>query len=454
MMTAAKQQLEQIDILTVTEEVVKAATKKGATACDAIIIDGTDVGVTVRQGKTEHLERSESTGIGLRVMVGKRQAMVSASDFRPETINELVERAVVMARLAPEDPYASLAPENRLATEVKDLDLYDANEPSAEELLKEATELEALAVAHDGITNSEGADASYGNHRIALVTSHGFAKTYKATARSRSVSVLAGEGTGMERDYSYSAARHGEDLLSLQTIADEAAEKTLARLNPRKVKTASVPVIYDPRVARELLGSFASAINGAAIARGTSFLKEEMGKQLFNENIRIINDPLMKRGYASKPFDAEGVQTEKLELVSGGVLSQWLLAMRAANQLKLETNGCASRGLSSAPSPSTTNLYMENGTVSPEELMSDIKSGLYLTETFGMGINLVTGDYSQGAAGFWIENGEIAYPVSEITIASHLKEIFKTLTPANDLEFRYGTNAPTLRVEKMTVAGV
>lgn len=447
--TTNQHQLQEL-----ASDTVKNALKHGASAADAMVIDGTSVSATVRHGDIENLERAESTGIGLRVFVGQRQAMVSASDFRPQTLKELVERAVFMAKLAPEDEFASLAPRAQLAKDVADLDLCDVREPTAETLLEESKQLESLALSYDGITNSEGADASYSRNEIALSTSEGFEGSYMSSSHARSVSVLAGEGTGMERDYGFSSARHLSDLGKIDEIADEAVTRALKRLNPRKVKTTQVPVIFDKRVSRELLGSFAGAINGAAIARGTSFLKHELGKQIFNQNIHIINDPTRMRGLASKPFDAEGVAPQKLELVTQGTLNTWLLAMHSANQLGLKTNGCASRGLSSAPGPAPSNLYMENGTISFKDLISDIKSGLYLTETFGMGINLVTGDYSQGAAGFWIENGEIAYPVSEITIAGHLKDMFLNLTAANDLEFKYATNAPTLRIEKMTVAGV
>lgn len=452
-MTAIQKHISTLNIQELAAQVIEKAVKAGASAADAIVIDGTSVSTAVRHGNVESLERSESTGIGLRVFTGKKQAMVSASDFRPQTLNELVERAVFMAKLAPDDPYASLAPQEKLIKNIPELDLYDPFEPSTDRLLEEAKELESLAVSQKGITNSEGADASYSKNEIALATSDGFVGGYYNSSHSRSVSVLVGEGTGMERDYGFSASRHLKDLKKIDEIADEAVSRALRRLNPRKAKTATVPVIFDKRVSRELLGSLAGAINGASIARGTSFLKNAMGEQIFPKNMTIINDPLKQRGLASKPFDGEAVQTQTLEMVKDGVLNQWFLAMHAANQLGLETNGCASRGLSSAPGPSPSNFYMQNGDISFKALVGEVENGLYLTETFGMGINLVTGDYSQGAAGFWIENGEITYPVSEITIAGHLKEMFASLVAANDLEFQYSTNAPTVRVEKMTVAG-
>jgi len=358
-----------------------------------------------------------------------------------------------MAKLAPEDPYSTLAPEALLARDIADLDLYDAREPEAKWLQEQCAIAEDTALSTPGITNSEGADGSTGSVHFTLATSNGFAKSYRSSNSSLSVSVLAGAGTQMERDDDFTSARFVSDLAGAETIGRNAATRALARLNPRKVATQQVSVIYDPRVSKSLLGAFSGAINGSAIARGTSFLKDSMGKQLFASTVNIIDDPRRKRGLSSRPFDGEGVGCDKLLLVEKGMLKHWLLDMRSANRLKLTTTGRASRSLSSAPSPSSTNLYIEAGTMTPQELMRDITSGFYVTEAFGMGVNLVTGDYSQGASGFWIENGEKAYPVSEVTVAGKLQEMFKNITPANDLEFRYGTNAPTLRIEGMTVAG-
>ncbi|MCF8470924.1 MAG: TldD/PmbA family protein, partial [Parvibaculum sp.] len=295
--------------------------------------------------------------------------------------------------------------------------------------------------------------ASWGRSGVALATSAGFAGSYAGTAWSFSCSVLAGDGTTMERDYDFSSARHGSDLASATHIGRMAGEKAVRRLHPRKVKSQSVPIVFDPRVSGGVIGHFANAISGAAIARGTSFLKSELEKPVFASGISIIDDPHMIRGLRSKPFDGEGVKNSRLQLIEDGRLTTWLLDTASARQLGLTTTGRAARGTGGPPSPSTTNLYMEAGCLSVRDLLAGIKQGLYITEMIGMGINGVTGDYSRGASGFWIENGEIAYPVSEITVAGNLKDMFLNLTPADDLEFRYGTNAPTLRIEGMTVAG-
>lgn len=439
--------------LTLISDLIKQAQKHGADAADAIMVDSIGISVAQRLGEPENIERDESKGAGLRVFVGKKQAFAASTDVSPAALAALAERVVTMAKASPEDPYAQLAEKNLLATSAPELDLYDGNEPSAEELSALAAKAEEAARAVKGVTNSEGADATYGTNQISLVTSEGFAKEYRTSNASLSVSVLAGTGTGMERDYDYSVARYLSDLTDPETIGKNAGNKAIKRLNPKKVKTCDVPVVYDPRVARGLISSFASAINGAAIARGTSFLKDSMGKKILSDAVTIVDDPFKKRGLKSKPFDAEGVAGKKRALVEKGVLTTWLLDLRSANQLGLQTTGNASRGLSSPPSPSSTNLYIEKGVIDPKDLLKDIKQGFYVTDTFGMGVNPITGDYSQGANGFWIENGEITYAVSEVTIAGKLQEMFLQLTPANDLEFRYGTDSPTLRIEKMTVAG-
>ena len=326
-------------------------------------------------------------------------------------------------------------------------------EPSAETLIERARAVEGAAMAVPGITNSEGGGASFGRSAMALATSTGFFGRYAATSHGIGVAVLAGEGTVMERDYESVSARHAADLEGAQAVGKRAGERTIARLNPKKAKSAALPVVYDPRVSAGLVGHFASAISGASIARGVSFLKDRMGESVFAPGINIIDDPHRQRGLRSKPFDGEGVANRRMALIENGVLKTWLLDCASAKQLGLITTGHAARGTGGPPSPSPTNLYMEAGTVSPESLMSDIKDGFYVTELMGMGVNGVTGDYSRGATGFWIENGKIAYPVSGVTIAGNLKEMFARLTPANDLVFRHGTNAPTLRVEGMTIAG-
>ena len=308
-----------------------------------------------------------------------------------------------------------------------------------------------MAVA--GVTNSEGGGASFSRTGVALATSEGFFGAYAGTSSGIGVAVLAGEGTGMERDYDQASARHVADLESAEAIGRSAGMRTVKRLNPRKVKSQAVPIVYDPRVSGGLVGHFASAISGRSIARGVSFLKDMMGKAVFGPAINIVDDPHRVRGLRSKPFDGEGVANKRWALIEGGVLKTWLLDCASAMQLGLSTTGHAARGTGGPPMPSTTNLYMEAGTLSPEALIADIKEGLYVTELAGMGVNGVTGDYSMGAIGFWIENGQIAYPVSEITVAGNLKDMFQHMTPASDLEFKHGTNAPTIRIEGMTVAG-
>ena len=440
--------------LDIAANLVERARKAGADAAEALVVEGTSLGVSWRLGKLEDVERSEGRDIGLRVFIGQRQATVSSTDLSEAALAPMIERAVAMARVAPEDPFCGLADPALLARDWPDLDIEDKSPaPSAEALAAVAAQAEEAALAVPGVTNSSGAGASFGRSGVALVTSGGFAGSYAGTSSSFSCSVLAGEGTAMERDYEFSSRRHAADLESAAEIGRRAGEKAVRRLGPRKVKLQSVPIVYDPRVSGGLVGHFASAISGSAIARGTSFLKKEMGKPVFAKGISIVDDPHMKRGLRSKPFDGEGVMNRRFHLIEDGVLTTWLLDTATARQLGLETTGHASRGTGGPPSPSTTNLYMEAGCLSVKELIADIRQGLYVTEMIGMGINGVTGDYSRGASGFWIENGEIAYPVSEITVAGNLKDMFLNMTPADDLEFRYGTNAPTIRVEGMTVAG-
>ena len=437
----------------ITNNIITNVKKLGADAADVLLYNSEAVSVSRRMGKPEGLERSESKGISLRVFVGNRSSIVSSSDTSKQALQEISERVVAMAKLAPEDEYNGLAASELLATNIADLDLYDSNEPSVNWLQEQCRIAEDAALAVKGITNSEGADASYGKVNFTLATSTGFFGKYQSSNSSISVSVLAGSGTEMERDYDFTSARFVSELLSPESIGKKAANGAIAKLDPRKITTANMPVIFDPRVSKSLLGSFAGAINGSSIARGTSFLKDAMGKQIFANGINIIDEPHRIRGLGSKPFDGEGVANKKLHLVENGVLKSWLLDVRCANKLGLLTTGNASRGLSSPPSPSSTNLYLDAGKLSPEELIADVKSGFYVTSLFGMGINLVTGDYSQGASGFFIENGQKSYAVSEVTIAGKLVDMFSGLTPANDLNFQYATNSPTIRIENMMVAG-
>jgi len=369
------------------------------------------------------------------------------------SLDELTQRAIDMARNAPADPFTSLAPKEALTTKIPDLDLFDDTEKSADELKELAEETEALAMNVDGISNSEGATASTSKGYISLATSNGFAQSYNSSNFSLSLSVIAGEGTEMERDYAYSSKRHFADLQNPEEIAKEATERALKRINPRKAETCQVPVVFSTRVSRTLLGHFASAINGASIARGTSFLKDMMNKQVFADGINIVDDPHILRGPSSRPFDGEGLANESLTFIKDGVLQDWILDRTSAKQLNLQSNGRAARGTSSPPSPSSSNIYIAAGTQSPEDMISDIQNGFYVTELIGMGVNGITGDYSRGAAGFWIENGEITYPVNEITIASNLKDMYLNMQAADDLTIKYGTDSPTLLIEQMMIAG-
>ncbi|MEM7651544.1 MAG: TldD/PmbA family protein [Pseudomonadota bacterium] len=441
------------DSLSILSSLVDKAKTAGADAADAILVRSESLSLAQRLKQPERLERSESNDIGLRVLIGKRQAIVSTTDIRTDSLDALVERVVAMAKTVPEDEFCGIADPDQITSSFPTIEMTDPDEPSSEQLIAWAKACEEAALDVDGISNSEGAEASWGKSTVALAASNGFAGGYAVSRHSLGVSVLAGEGTAMERDYDYSSTVFAADLEDPATVGRRAAERTVRRLNARKVKTQAVPVVYDPRVSSGLLGHLVSAINGPAVARGTSFLRDKMGEAVMAAGLTVVDDPHRDRGLRSKPFDGEGIANQRRELVSNGVLQTWLLDLRSARQLGLTTTGHASRGTSSPPGPSATNLYLEPGSHTPAELMADIKDGLYITELLGFGVNGVTGDYSRGAGGFWIENGEIAYPVSELTVAGNLKDMFMHMTPANDLEFRYGTNAPTIRVDGMTVAG-
>ncbi|HMH64929.1 MAG TPA: TldD/PmbA family protein, partial [Rhizomicrobium sp.] len=376
-----------------------AARKAGADAADALYVEGVSSSVSYRLGKLEDVERSESYDLGLRVFVGQKVAFVSSTDFSADALSVLPGRAVAMARLAPEDKFAGLAPKDRLATVLPSLDLEDAAEPSAEILIENAREVEAAALAVTGVTNSEGGGASFSRNAVALATSSGFYGRYAGTSHSIGVAVLAGEGTGMERDYDHASARHAGDLRAPAEIGKSAGEKAVKRLNPRSMKSQSVPVVFHPDEAAGLLGHLAGAISGSAIARGVSFLKDRLGTDVFAPGINVIDDPHRVRGLRSKPFDGEGVANSRRALIENGKLTSWLLDCASARQLGLATTGHAARGTGGPPSPSSTNLYLEAGKLSVKELIADIRQGFYVTELMGMGVNGVTGDYSRGAAG-------------------------------------------------------
>ncbi|MBO6506645.1 MAG: TldD/PmbA family protein [Kordiimonadaceae bacterium] len=442
------------DTLSLLDDLVQSARKAGADAADAVAVDARSRGISWRDGKMEDVEGSEAEDIGLRALIGKKQAMVSTSDRRPANLVELVSRTVSMAKAVPEDEFCGLAPEDRLHQgEFADLELFDDTDVSADTLREMARDAEDAARAVEGVTNSDGAGAGASSWAISLVTSHGFSGHYKGSSFSASVSAVAGEGTGMERDYEFTSARHFNDLTSAAEVGRVAGERAVKRLNPSKIDSGELTVVFDPRVSKSLLGHFSGAISGTSVARGTSFLKGQMGESVFGPDVQLIDDPLMVRGMSSKLFDGEGVRVGKCALVENGVLKSWMLNSATARQLGLEVTGHASRGTSSAPGITTSNFYMAPGKLSPKELMADIADGFYVTELIGMGVNAVTGDYSRGAAGFRIRKGELAESVSEITIASNLKDMFRALVPASDLEFRYGTNAPTVRIDGMMIAG-
>jgi PmbA protein len=445
--------LDQSALIALAERLVDAARQAGAGAADAVAVRSVSLGIEVREGRVEETERSEGDDVGLRVLVGNRQAVVSTNDIKGDGVERLAQRAVAMARAAPEDPYAGLADRDHLAREIPELDLLDPQMPSVGRLEQLALEAEAAALGVPGVAKSGGASASAGIGGMVLVTSHGFHGTYLGSRHSVSVMAIAGDGLEMERDYDFSSALHADDLDDAAQVGRSAGERAVKRLKPRKVETKKVPIVFDPRVAAGLIGHLAGAINGSAIARKTSFLRDKMGEQIFAPGIRIIDDPLRARGLRSRPFDAEGVAGARLAVIDDGRLSSWLLDAATARELGRSTTGHAQRGVSSAPSPGATNLHLEPGGVAPDALIADIAEGFYVTDAIGTGANMVTGDYSRGAAGFWIENGELTYPVSEVTIAGHLLDMFRTLAPANDLAFRYGVNAPTVRVEGLTVAG-
>jgi PmbA protein len=435
-------------------DLITRAVRAGADAADTIYVASGSTDVQVRLGMLEDVQRSEGEDIGLRVFVGKRSASASSSDLSTQALAALAERAVAMAREAPEDEFAGLAPQDRLMTRaLPDLESDDGIDVSPQDLRARALMAEEAARAVPGVTNSEGGSASASRGVVALATSHGFSGAYAGTAHGTSASVLAGEGSAMQRDYAYSSMRYLADLDAPEAIGREAGERTVKRLNPIRLKSGPMPIIFDPRTGPSLIGHFAGAILGSGIARKTSFLLDALGKPVFAAGITIIDDPLRLRGLRSKPFDGEGLPTARRTLIDAGVLTGWLLESASARQLGLEPTGHAQRGVGGAPGAGVSNLHMEPGTLSPAALMADIKLGLYVTGLIGQGVNGLTGDYSRGASGFVIRDGHLAEPVDEVTIAGNLKAMFAAIIPANDLIFKYATNAPTLRVDGMTLAG-
>jgi PmbA protein len=423
-------------------QLLDRARAAGADTAEAAVSNATSVNVTRRLGRTEHLERSESHGLELTVYVGRRKASVSSTEVAASGFAQLAERAVAMARVVPEDPYGGLA-EDAHAVDAGPLELHDSSEPTTEALIARAAAAEDAALAIHGVTNSEGGEASYGRSEFLLATSAGFMGGYARTSHSVSAVALAGAGTSMQRDYDFHSATFLSDLDDPAVIGRSAGERAVARLNPVRAATAKLPVVFDPRVSSSLIGHLAGAISGASVARGTSFLKDSLGQALFAKGIMLYDEPLRRRGPRSKPFDSEGIPTANSILIEDGVLTTWLMDSRSARQLGLKAKG----------SPGLTNAYLAPGTLTPAELMADIKEGIYVTELMGQGVNGLTGDYSRGCAGFMIRDGALAEPVAEITIASNLKTMFAAMVPANDLRFRRAVDAPTVRIDGMTLAG-
>jgi PmbA protein len=437
----------------IAERLVERGIAAGATAADALYAGDRSSAVQVRLGQLEDVARSEGEQVGLRLFVGQRSATVATSDMSEEAVGILVDRCLAMAKEAPEDPYAGLGPAELLQKgDVPNLDVDDSIEPDPVSLRARALETEQAALAVPGVTNSSGAGASASASTIALATSGGFSGAYRTSGHGCSASVVAGEGGAMQRDHSWHSARHLGDLEGAAEIGRRAGERAVARLNPSRPKPGKYPVIFDPRVSSTLLGHFAGAINGASVARKTSFLGDKLGTRVFAPGVTIVDDPLRPRGLRSRPFDAEGVRVSRQALVSDGVLDQWIAHSAAARQLGIEPTGHASRGVGGAPGAAPSNLYMEAGTRSRAELLAGVPEAVLVIELIGHGVNGVTGDYSRGAVGFMVRAGEIAEPVSEITVAGNLIDMFASLEPASDLEFRRGVDAPTILVPEMTVA--
>jgi PmbA protein len=438
-----------------TEALLSAARRAGADAADALAVEGTSLSIDIRAGALEQAERSESIELGLRVLLGRRQACVSVSDISQATIDAVAERAVAMAREAPEDPWIGLADADQLARtwDVAALELSDDSpEPGAQALEQDARRAEAAAMAVTGITQVE-ASAGYGARRMHIAASNGFAGGYGRTSRSFSAVAFTGEGTGMERDWAAESRTFQADLPAPEEAGRLAAERALARLGARKPKTGAYPVLFDERVASSLIGHLLSAVNGSAIARGSSWARDLLGKQVLPETLSVIEDPLRPRIGASRPFDAEGLATVRRAIVDQGVLTGWTLDLATGRKLGMASTASASRGTQAPPSPGTSNIDLTPGSASRNDLIRDMGTGLLITSLIGSSINATTGDYSRGASGFWVENGQITHAVNEVTVAGNLIDMLLRITPANDVRNHLSTRVPSLLVEGLTLAG-
>lgn len=438
----------------ILHDLIAAALRAGADAAEAVTAERHSLSVGVRNGALEDVEREESRDLGLRVFVGQRQASVSASDLSPATRSRLVERVLAMARLAPEDPHAGLAPQERLARRPhRDLDLFDGSDRSAAELEAAASEAESAALAVEGVVRSEGGHASTSATTWRLVTSHGFDGTYSGSGFSLGVGVIAEKDGAMERGSEGRTTRWLSDLPDAAAIGAEAGRRAAARTGPRKIASATAPVIFENRVATQVLSPLLGAISGPSIARGTSFLKDRLNTAVLPTGLSLIDDPFRPRGLGSTPFDDEGVEVESREIVSDGVLTTWLLNTASASQLGLASTGHASRGLAGPSGVSTHNLHLTPGARSRADLMADAGTGLMITSMFGPSLNANTGDWSAGVSGFWFEGGELAYPVSEVTVAGNLKDLWARMIAGSDLEFRGAFNSPSLLFDAVAIAG-
>lgn len=444
------------DLSDLTDALLAAAKRAGAEAADALAVDGTSVSIDVLKGKLEHAERSEGVEIGLRVLLGKRQACVSASDTKPETLTMMAERAVAMAREAPEDPYCGLADADQLARDwdVAALDMVD-NSPalSPADLQDMAARAEAAALAVSGVSQVSGAGAGYGDRRIHLAATNGFQGGYRRTGTSLSCVAITGSGTGMERDYYGDSRIHRADMDSPEDVGRMAGERTIARAGATKPPTGTFPVVYDERVAGQLIGHLLGAVSGSSVARGATYLRDAMGHAVLPAHLSLVEDPLMPRISGSRPFDGEGLPVCARDIVRDGVLMGWTLDLATARKLGLRSTGNGARGTSSPPSPSVTNVRLTPGDVTRADLLADMGTGLLITSMIGSSINATTGDYSRGASGFWVENGEIVRPVNECTVAGNLRDMLMTIRPANDARLHVGRQVPSLLVEGLTIAG-
>ncbi len=439
-----------------TARMLEAAAAAGADSADAMAVRGTSVSVDVRAGALEQAERSEGVDIGLRVLVGQRQANVSASDISDRTIDDMAERAVAMAREAPEDPYVGLADPAQLVQDwdVDALELADpAGEPSPKDLEDDARRAEAAALEVEGVTQVSQASAGYGARQVHLAASNGFAGGYARTDRGTSCVAIAGTGLEMERDYSGDSRIFQADLRTPEDLGHEAGTRAIARLDARKPPTGSFPVLFDERVSSTLIGHLLVAVNGSSVGRGSSWLRDALGEDVLPSGLSLIEDPHRPRVSGSRPFDAEGLPTRARKIVDQGVLTGWTLDLGTGRKLGMPSTANAARGTSSGPSPSTWNVALTQGTASRADLIRDMGTGLLVTSMIGSTINPTTGDYSRGAAGLWIENGEITHAINECTIAGNLRDMLRSIVPANDARTHLSRVVPSLLVSGMTLAG-